>query len=288
MTPILVTGATGHLGSVVTQTLKRTITARQIGVITRHEEKRAELESQGFTAHLADYDHPFALEKAMDGVDTVLLISAGDEGDRMQQHRNVVDAAKRAGVKNIAYTSRALKDRTTLSNALMRDHFETEDYIKESGLTYTLFRNILYMDAIPLFIGKQALERGIFLPAGEGKVSFALRREMGEAMALVLANEPCQNKTYHFTGREAYSFGDIAQALTELSGKLVSYTPAETPVFVATMRQRGIAEPMLKKIVDFVTDIRHNQEADVYTDLEKVLGRQPLALKDGLKELFGL
>ncbi len=287
MNRLLVTGATGQMGRIVIETLLKKISASQIAVITRKEEKRAELEAQGFAAYLADYDNPSALEKAMHGVDTVLLISAGDEGDRMHQHKNVVDAAKKANVQGIAYTSRALRDRATLANRLMLDHFATEEYIQASGLNYVFFRNILYMDVIPLFVGKQVVETGIFQPAGDGKVAFALRREMAEAMAHVLMNEPCRNQTYHFTGSKAYSFYDIAQALTELSGKPVRYTAVETPGFVAMMQQRGVAEPMLKKIVDFVTDIRHDQEADVYPDLEIVLGRQPTALKEGLKELFG-
>ena len=90
----------------------------------------------------------------------------------------------------------------TLVNKLMVEHFETEDYIIASGLQYTFFRNILYMDAIPQFIGgKVALERGIFLPAGDGKVAFALRSEMGEAMANVLLSEDCSNKIYNFHRR---------------------------------------------------------------------------------------
>ena len=155
-------------------------------------------------------------------VDTVLLISSGDQGDRMQEHKNVIDAAMNVGVKNIAYTSRCLHDRKTLANKLMVEHFETEDYIIESGLKYTFFKNILYMDVIPQFIGGSvALEKGIFLPAGDGKVSFALRSEMGEAMANVLLNEKYENKIYNFTGDKTYSFYDVATALTELSGKEV-------------------------------------------------------------------
>jgi NAD(P)H dehydrogenase (quinone) len=210
---LLVTGATGHLGSAVIETLLKKIPTNQISLITRSDQKRAEMERQGFNAYLGSYDNVPALEKAMDGVDTVLLISSGDQGDRMQEHKNVVDTAKKMGVKCIAYTSRSLRDRSTLANKLMVEHFDTEDYIKASGLKYTIFRNILYMDAIPQFIGgKAALERGIFLPAGDGKVAFALRSEMGEAMANVLLNEECENKTYNFTGDKLYSFYDIATA----------------------------------------------------------------------------
>ncbi len=289
MNNILITGATGHLGNSVIETLLKKIPSNQISVITRNEEKRTEFQSKGFNAFLGNYEDKFSLEKAMKGVDTVLLISAGDQGDRMQEHKNVVDVAKKMGVKNIAYTSRCLRDRTTLVNQLMVEHFETEDYIKESGLGYTFFRNILYMDVIPQFIGgKMALEKGIFQPAGEGKVAFALRNEMGEAMANVLLNEAWDNKTYNFTGDKLYSFYDIATALSELSGNDVKYTDIDEATFTGMMKQRNLPEPVITKILGFITDIKNNQEANVYDDLETCLGRKPTGIKEGLKQLFEL
>lgn len=285
---ILVTGATGFLGGAVIETLLKKIPANQIAVLTRKEEKRLAFQSKGFHAHLGDYDDVVALEKAMQDVDTVLLISAGDEGDRMQQHKNVIDAAKKTGVACIAYTSRSLRDRKTLSNELMKGHFLTEDYIKASGLKYTIFRNALYMDAIPLFVGKQVFETGILQPAGDGKVAYALRKEQGEAMANVLATEACVNKMYQFTGNEACSFYDVASALTQLSGKEVNYNAVETPAFEAMMKERGVPEGMVKKIVDFDLDIKNGQESVVTNDLENKLGRKPISLKHGLKILFEL
>ncbi len=289
MKNVLATGATGHLGGAVIETLLKKIPANQISVITRKEEKRVEFESKGFNAFLGSYEDVASLENAMEGVDTVLLISSGDQGDRMQEHKNVVDTAKKMGATCIAYTSRCLHDRSSLANKLMVEHFETEDYIKASGLKYTFFRNILYMDAIPQFIGgKGALERGIFLPADDGKVAFALRSEMGEAMANVLLSEDCNNKIYNFTGDKVYSFYDIAAALTELSGKEVKYTPVDESAFAEMMKQRNVPEPVIQKIIDFITDIKHNQEADIHSDLENILGHKPASLKDGLKFLFGL
>lgn len=138
MNKILVTGATGILGSSVIKTLLKKIFSIQIAIITRKEEKQKEFQSKGFQAFLGDYNDIVALEQAMKDVDTVLLISSGDQGDRMQELKKVIDTAKKAGVKNIAYTSRSLKDRTTLSNKLMLEHFATEDYIKESGLKYII------------------------------------------------------------------------------------------------------------------------------------------------------
>ena len=288
MKNILVTGATGLLGTAVIEKFLQKIPDNQITVFTRSEEKRKAFEAKGLNAFLGYYDNKYSLEKAMLEVDAVLLISAGDQGNRMQEHKNVIDAAMNAGLKNIAYTSRSLKNRNTLANNLMKEHFETEDYIKESGLHYTIFRNALYMDVLPLFVGKDVFESGIFQPAGEGKVAFSLREEMGEAMANVLLNEPFENKTYHFTGSKAYSFYDVATALTELSGKPVEYTPATNIEFETMMLAKGLPQPMVKKIIDFNTDIKNGQEAEVTTDLEIKLGRTPTGLKAGLKKLFAL
>ena len=171
----------------------------------------------------------------------------------------------------------------------MVEHFETEDCILKSGLNYTFFRNILYMDTIPQFIGGNiALEKGIFLPAGNGKVSFALRSEMGEAMANVLLNGKSEKNIYNFTGDKTYSFYDIAKALTELTGKEVKYINVETETFVGIMKQKNLPGIMIKKIADFITDIKNNQEADIYSDLENQLGKKPTGLTEGLKILFSL
>jgi len=287
MKKIFITGGTGHLGSAVIETLLKQISASQISVITRKADKQADFQAKGFNAFLGSYTDVNVLEQAMEGVDTVLLISSGDQGDRMQEHGNVIDTAKRAGVKCIAYTGRSLRDRSSLANKLMVEHFETEDYIKASGLAYTFFRNILYMDAIPQFIGgTTALERGIFLPAGEGAVAFALRSEMGEAIANVLLAGDCENKIYNFTGDKSYSFYDVAAALSELSGNTVQYSAVDINTFTDMMKQRNVPEAAIKKIVDFITDIKNNQEADIYPDLENILGRKPASLKEGLKMLF--
>jgi NAD(P)H dehydrogenase (quinone) len=285
---ILITGATGHLGSAVIETLIKQMPAQQISVLVRKEDKQIEMQTRGLQAYLGNYDDLNSLEKAMNGVDTVLLISSTDEGDRMQQHRNVVDTTKKIDVKNIAYTSRSLRDKDTLSNQLMLEHFDTEDYIKQSGLNYVIFRNALYMDVLPIFVGKQVFETGIFQPAGEGKIAFALRKEMGEAMANVLLEPHTSNKIYNFTGNKEYSFYEIASILTELSGKDVKYMSVDIPAFAEMMKGKGLPELMIGKIIRFNTDIKNGQEAIVTSDLEVKLGRKPASLKEGLKILFGL
>ncbi|MEO7977992.1 SDR family oxidoreductase [Flavobacterium sp.] len=288
MNKILVTGATGQLGGIVVKTLLSKISPQQISVISRKEESMAEMKAKGINTFVGSYENVASLLKAMKGIDMVLLISSGDQGDRMQEHKNIIDTAKKCGVKNIAYTSRALRDRNSLQNELMKDHFNTEDYIKTSGLNYVLFQNALYMEFLQFFVNKDNIEKGIFLPIGDGRAAFTLRADQAEAMANVLLKEDFENKIYQFTNYETYSFFDVANLLTELSGKEIKYTPIELSSFEETMKQRGLTEPVIKKMAGFLLDIKANQEAVVTNDLENKLGRKPTSLKDGLKMLFNL
>ncbi len=285
---ILVTGATGHIGGAVIQTLLKKMPAQDIVALVRDEAKAAALQTQGITIYVGNYNDKDSLAAAMQGVDKVLLVSSSDPSGRLQQQRNVIDVAKGSGVRCIAYTSRSLQDRNTLANQMMVEHFETEDYIKESGLPYTLFRNALYMDTLPLFVGKAVFEQGISLPAGDGKVAFALRSEMGEAIANVLAEKGCTNSTYQFTGSAAYSYNDVAQALSKLSAKTVTYTPLDAATYKEKMLPTGMPERLIDMTIAFQTDIANGQEATVTSDLEEKLGRKPTDLYKGLQILFGL
>ncbi|MCC5668799.1 SDR family oxidoreductase [Nostoc sp. CHAB 5784] len=285
---ILVTGANGQLGTAVIQNLLKKTSANQIAALVRDESKASALKAKGVDIRIGNYDDTASLDQAMQGIETVLLIAGTDEENRLRQHRNVVNAAKKAGVQCVAYTSRSLKDRNTLANKLMEGHFQTEDYIKECGLNYALFRNVLYMDTIPQFVGEKVFDTGINLPTAQGKVSFALRSEMGEAIANALLESGCSNRIYQLTGSESYSFDDVAATLSDLLGKEVAYTPIEKSDFEAQMKERGVPEMMIERFIGFLTDIKNGQEEEVSPNLENLLGRKPASLKEGLKVLFNL
>ncbi|WP_426492121.1 SDR family oxidoreductase [Hymenobacter sp. 102] len=285
---ILITGATGHIGSAVIDRLLQLTAPGQVAGLVRDEAKAADLKARGVQLRVGNYRDPASLDRAMQGVSKVLLVSGGADEDGLQQHYNVVDAAKKAGVTCLAYTSRALQNPATLANQLMERHFQTEDYIRASGVPYVLFRNILYMDTLPQFVGPQVLERGIQLPAGMGEVAFALRQEMGEAIANVLADSRCDNRIFTFTGSTTYSFADVAAALSELSGRKVEYTPIEEAAFAARLQAQGLPPAVIQRISGFLTDIRNGQEATVSTDLADALGRPPASLPEGLSTIFKL
>jgi NAD(P)H dehydrogenase (quinone) len=285
---ILVTGATGKLGKTVIHQLLKNTPGENVAALVRDQTKATDLKEWGVNIRVGHYDDPDLLESAMQGIETVLLIAGTNEDSRVQQHQNVVDAAKKAGVQGIAYTSRNLKDTSNMANKLMLGHFQTEDAIKASGLTYAIFRNALYMDTIPNFVGEKVLETGISLPAGQGKVAFALRGDMGEAIANSLLAGGWNETTYKLTGSHAYSFDDVAAALTKLSSHEVKYTPADPTAFAAQMFQRGVPEIVVGRVVGFMTDIKNGQEDEISPDLEQLLGRKPATLEEGLKVLFKL
>lgn len=284
---ILVTGATGHLGSQVIEHLQKHIPASSIAALIRDENKAQELKTQGVQLRVADYHDTTALGKAMEGVDKVLLISSSDFNDRLQQHKNVVDAAKNAGVKHIAYTGVSMKNQdSSVLKDFMGDHFDTDEYIRQSGVPYTLLQHNLYADVLPMFLGGSVLENGIYFPAGNGKVPFALRSEMAEAAANVLLSDEHAGKTYRINSTESYDFNTIAQTLSERSGKTVNYIDAEVGEFEAALKGAGLPEMIIGMTVGFATAMKDGDFDTVSSDLETLLGRKPAGVQEAMNALF--
>jgi NAD(P)H dehydrogenase (quinone) len=284
---ILVTGATGNLGSAVLSQLLKNTAAKNIVAFARDENKANHLKEKGIEVRLGTYDNISSLDLAMKGIEKVLLIS-GNSPTRLQQHKNVVAAAKKAGIKHIVFTSIALKDmKTAALRPLMEDLYQAEDYIRESGLTYTVLRNSLYTGVTPLFGGEKVIKTGVNLPTGNGKVPFALRRELGEAAANVLLQNGHESQTYELTANDLYSYADVAQALSSLSGTTVNYTDADPVTFPKQLKEFGLPEIVVLLVTSFSADVKNHQFEIVTRDLEKLLGRKPASLKMGLKEVFG-
>lgn len=285
---ILVTGASGKLGGLVIEHLVSIGLKKDIAAFTRNRDKANEYKIQGIETRIGDFDEPAGLEKAFDGVEKMLLISTLDH-NRFAQQSRVIDAAKRAGVKHIAYTGVAMKnvDRSALK-VLMKSHFDTEDHLKASGLNYTLLRNSLYMEMIPLYVGEKVFDKGIYLPAGDGKVGFALRSEMAEAAAKVLAEKGHENKKYDITGGASYSFQDIADTLTELTGKKVGYTDAPTDGFGEKLKAAGVPDMYVAIVAGFAADIKAHEYEVVSNDLENLIGRNSATLKESLQKIYNL
>ncbi|MBN8824307.1 MULTISPECIES: SDR family oxidoreductase [unclassified Spirosoma] len=284
---ILVTGATGHLGGAAVEQLLKHLSPHEFAVLARDEQKAKPLIDKGVIVRLGDFDDQESIDKALKGISNVLLIPT-IVPYRLEQNKRVVDAAVRNGVKHIVYTGVSHKNIDASEVDGLDTHFKTEDHIRESGLAYTFLRNNLYMETLPLYGGENVLETGFYLPAGNGRVPFAMRREMGEAAANVLLQDEHENKTYDIAGNELHSYLDVAEALTKLSGKTVTYTPAEPEIFGQRLKDAGVADFIVAVFAGFNLDIKNGQFELVTNDLEKLLGRKPTGLYEGLNEVFNL
>lgn len=285
---ILVTGATGNLGLNVIDQLLKITTPDKFIALARNNDKASLLKNKGVAVRIGNFDEPTSLKTAFIGIEKLLLISTMEQ-DRYQQHKNVVDVALKAGVKHIIYTGLAIKDmQSSYVKDLMISHYETENYIKEKGLTYTFLRNTMYADAIPLIAGKEIFKRGIFLPGGNGKVPYALRREMGEATANLLLQDGHENKIYDFTGSNFYSYQNIVDELTAITGIAVQYTDADADTFYNMLIKDGVPDFSLYLLSGTVADIKNNQYELKSNILENLLGRTTAPLSEILKEVYQL
>ncbi len=285
---ILVTGATGQLGSSVISQLNKVSSKDQFAIFARDEKKAIKYKEQGIEVRLGDFNQISFLGHAFEGITKLLLISTM-EFNRFEQHKNVIDAAKIAGVKHIIYTGLAIQDiETSNVKDLMQSHFDTEKYIQASGLDFTFVRNTMYTDAIPQIIGEAVFDTGIYLSGGDGKVPYTLRREMGEAIANILVQDNHENKTYNITGDIAYSYADIAQTLGELSHKKIDYIDLDETVYEQFLIDLHLPEFLVYLTKGTVVDIKQHQYEVNNSDLKTLLGRPPLDLKSALKELYKL
>lgn len=284
---ILITGATGHLGGHVLENLLKKTDASNIAVLVRDENKAADLKAKGVEIRVGNFNDATSLVNAFNGIDKMLLISSSDLEDRLGQHKNVIDAAKNAGVKHIVYTGVSMVDiNNSALKDFMIDHYQTQDYIKASGMKYTFLQHNLYADVLPMFIGEHVLETGIFFPAGTGKVPFALRSEMGEAAANVLTTDGHEDKTYRISSGQTYSFNDVAEGISKASGKEITYTDADPAQFTEVLKGAGVPEGMIHFSLGFAAAMKNNDFNIVTNDLETLLGRKPADLDQFLNSVY--
>lgn len=286
---ILITGATGNLGkATIDFLLRKGVSANNIVALVRDVAKVEELKAKGVSIKIGDYDDYTSLTKAFVGVEKLLLVSGSDLEKRGQQQENVVKAAKESGVKHIYYTSFERKNETETSpiHLVATAHINTENLIKASGMDYTIFRNNLYLDILPMFFGENVLTTGVFLPAGDTKAAFALRMDMAEAIANVLTSEGHENKDYAFSNTENISVPEMAKILSEVVGKEINYVSPPVDVFVDALSDVGVPIEYVKMTADFSEAIRQGEFETSKTDLEKLLGRKPTTVKEFLTQVY--
>ena len=279
---IAITGATGHLGQLTVTELLKTVPANQLVAIVRNPAKAEALAQQGVTVRQAEYGDRAALTAALTGVEKLLLISSSEVGQRAVQHRNVIDAAKAAGVKFIAYTSLLHADRSPLG--LHVEHVETEQYLAASGIPYALLRNGWYSENY-LASAPAALAHGVFIgSAGEGKIASATRADYAAAAAKVMSSEGHAGQVYELAGDEAWTLSELAAALSKQSGKPVVYQNLSEADFAEALKGAGLPEAFANLLADSDVGASKGGLFDDSRTLSTLIGRPTTPIRDSIRE----
>jgi NAD(P)H dehydrogenase (quinone) len=268
---IAITGANGNMGQLVVKGLLETIPANQIVAAVRDPEKSGDLRDLGVEVRKADYDRPETLTAALTGIEKLLLISAVVPGERFRQHKAVIDAAKQAGVKLVGYTSMLRADTSTM--LLATEHKQTEDYLKESGLTFVLLRNGWYLENHTGALASALSHGAIMGCAGQGRFASASRADYAGAAITVLTQLGHENQTYELAGDNSFSMYEFAEELSKQAGRSVVYnnvTPAE---YEAALLSFGLPQMIVNVVIDADSKSSQGELDSSSRDLANLIGR---------------
>jgi NAD(P)H dehydrogenase (quinone) len=280
-----VTGASGQLGRLVVQRLTTKCPATDIVAIVRDPAKVADFASEGVEVRAAAYEDRASLDTALAGVDRLLLISSSELGRRAAQHKNVIDAAKAAGVKHLVYTS--APKATTSSLILAPEHKATEEYLAASGLAYTVLRNNWYTENFARSIATAGLTGTLVAAAGSGRVASASRADYAEGAAAVLVGEGHEGVVYEFSGDRAWDYHELAAAIAEVTGVPCSYQAVGQDDLVAAMTKTGMDEGTAGFLAALDGNIAEGVLSEVSEDLSRLIGRSTTPLEETVKKLAG-
>lgn len=276
---ILITGVSGHLGSGVLDHLLKLVPADRMIAMARDPRKIERYAAHGVTVRAGDYNDPASLDKAFAGVHTLLIVPTVEIGpQRLTQTRNAVDAAKRAGVQHVLYTGVIHHDETGHGN-IVKDHQDAEKYIAASGIPHTFIRNGLYLDVVPMLLGN-AMESGTFFyPAAPNGVSFALRADLAEAAARIIATPAFHGKSIALGLPKELTYADLAKTVSDISGKPVAYKAVSLSDYKAGLLQHGLPEPLATLYTDMARAMGEGVIREPSNALKDILGREPIGAK---------
>ncbi len=273
-----VTGATGQLGRLVVEKLKEKGLSSSIVALVRNTEKAAELAVE---AREFDYNNPAKLVDALKGIEKLILISGNELGKRAEQHANVIEAAKKAGVKWVVYTSLLHADTSSLS--LAPEHYATEKALQASGLTYTILRNGWYTENYTGSVAG-AVAAGAFIgSAGDGKISSAARADFADAAVAVVTSAGHENKVYELAGDSSYTLADLAAEISKQSGKAIPYNNLPETAYADILKSFGLPEMFADAIASWDTGASKGDLFDESHQLSKLIGRPTTPLSETVK-----
>jgi NAD(P)H dehydrogenase (quinone) len=278
---IIVTGATGQLGRLVIANLLKTTPAAQIVAAVRDVAKAADLAAQGVQVRRADYQDPASLDAAFQGATKVLLISSNDLGQRVAQHRNVIDAAARAKVSLLAYTSVLHADRSTL--ALAAEHRATEDLVRAAGVPYTLLRNGWYVENHTGGLGGAIAHGALAGAAGEGRIAAAARADYAEAAAVVLASSKPVEQVYELAGDSGFTLAELAAEAARQSGKPLPFHNLSQQEYQGMLLGLGLPAPLAELLADSDAQAAKGALDDSSGVLGKLIGHPTISLAAAVK-----
>jgi NAD(P)H dehydrogenase (quinone) len=273
---IVVTGATGHLGRLVIAALLKKVPASSIAAAVRNVEKAKDIAALGVHVRCADYNQPPAWDAALKGADKVLLISSSEVGQRLKQHRAVIDAAKRAGVKLLAYTSVLRADTSPLG--LAAEHKETEALIRASAVPFTLLRHGWYTENYTAGIPGALAHGAVYGCAGEGRIASAARADYAEAAAAVLTGQNQAGRVYELAGDTAYTLAELAAEISRRSGKKIGYVDLPEAEYKNVLVKAGLPDAVAAMLADSDTGISKGALFDDGHQLSKLIGRPTTSL----------
>ncbi|MGX1162632.1 NAD(P)H dehydrogenase (quinone) [Arthrobacter sp. SLBN-100] len=279
---IVVTGATGQLGRhVVEALLERNVPAQEIVAAGRSVEKLADFAERGVQVRAMDYADPASVAAALRGAAKVLLISGSEVGQRVEQHRTVIEAAKVAGVELLAYTSIANADTTGMK--LAAEHQATETILRESGIPFVLLRNGWYLENYTDQLPGTLAQGAIAGSAGDGRVSAASRADYAHAAAAVLVADGQAGKIYELGGDEPFTMAELAAEISAAAGKHISYQDLPVQEYAGLLTGFGVPEAFAEILADSDSGIARGDLLVSTGDLRKLIGRPATSLRDAVR-----
>jgi NAD(P)H dehydrogenase (quinone) len=284
MSTLLVTGASGNLGNLAAKTLLASNTGHKIIAASRNPSKLADLAALGAETRALDFEDAATLASAFAGVDRALIVSTDaldKPGRRIAQHKNAIDAAAKAGVKHVVYTSftHSTPDSVIL---LAPDHYATEQLLDQSPLGYTILRNNLYAEILLSALSHAVATGQWFAAAGNGAIGYVPRADAATAAAAALASSFDGRRTLDITGPAALTHQEVAAIVSEIIGKPLAYIPVDEAAVTQGLVGAGFPEPMAKIFASFDTATAKGELNVVSSAVEDLTGRRPQSLRDFL------